>query len=225
MWISEIFESVQGEGRYTGVPSGFIRTSGCNLRCAFCDTPYTSWHPEGTEIPLPSLLAQTAAMTSPHLVLTGGEPLLVPDTVPLTRELKTQGFVITIETAGTVFRPVTADLMSISPKLKNSTPWGTAWEQRHAARRHRPEVIRQLTTDYDYQLKFVIDSPADIEEVEQWLQEFEHIAPEKVYLMPQGVEQEILAPKMSWLKTAARERGWQVTPRLHIELFGNTRGT
>ncbi|SFI18235.1 7-carboxy-7-deazaguanine synthase QueE [Planctomicrobium piriforme] len=225
MWISEVFESVQGEGRYVGVPSGFIRTSGCNLRCVFCDTPYTSWQPEGREQSLEQLLEQTGAMTCGHMVLTGGEPLLTPEIVPLSRELKDRGFVITIETAGTVFRPATADLMSISPKLTNSTPTGTNWEERHDARRHRPDVIRRLTTEYDYQLKFVIDRIEDLAEVDAYLAEFEHVVPEKVYLMPQGTDLVVLQPKMAWLQTEADRRGWQVTPRLHIELFGNSRGT
>lgn len=225
MWISEVFESVQGEGRYAGVPTGFIRTSGCNLRCWFCDTPYTSWHPEGEERSIDSLLEETASYRAQHMVLTGGEPLLTPDIVPLSQRLRERGAVITIETAGTVFREVAADLMSISPKRANSIPRGTSWEQRHDARRHRPDVIHKLTTEYDYQLKFVIDSPADLDDVAAYLEEFPHIAPGKVYLMPQGTDMAVLGPKMNWLRTAAAERGWQVSPRLHIELFGNTRGT
>ena len=226
MWISEVFESVQGEGRYLGVPSGFIRTSGCNLRCVFCDTPYTSWKPEGVEQSLEQLLNQIDAMTSQHVVLTGGEPLLTPDMIPLTRSLKSRGLVITIETAGTVYRDeVQADLMSISPKLRNSIPAGTNWEARHEARRHRPDVIRDLIQNYDYQFKFVIDRREDLAEVEAYLEEFPHVSPDKVYLMPQGIEMPVIAPKMPWLKEEAAKRGWHVTPRLHIELFGNTRGT
>ncbi|WP_437203149.1 7-carboxy-7-deazaguanine synthase QueE [Planctomicrobium sp. SH664] len=225
MWISEVFESVQGEGRWLGVPSGFIRSSGCNLRCWFCDTPYTSWQPEGSERSLESLLEEVSHYRAQHIVLTGGEPLLVPDLVPLSQELSARGYTITIETAGTVFRPVVADLMSISPKLSNSTPRDSSWSARHDQRRHRPDVIRQLTQNYDYQLKFVIDTPADLQEVERYLEEFPHLNAEQVYLMPQGVEAEIVTPKLEWLKDAAALRGWQVTPRLHIELFGNTRGT
>ncbi|WP_437225808.1 7-carboxy-7-deazaguanine synthase QueE [Planctomicrobium sp. SH661] len=225
MWISEVFESVQGEGRYSGVPSGFIRTSGCNLRCWFCDTPYTSWHPEGVERSLESLLEETASYTARHMVLTGGEPLLIPDIVPLSQSLRDRGCVITIETAGTVYRKTAADLISISPKRANSTPRGTSWEARHDQRRHRPDVIRQLTTEYDYQFKFVIDQPADLDDVESYLREFPHLQPDKIYLMPQGTQMESLREKLTWIRTEAEKRGWQVSPRLHIELFGNTRGT
>jgi len=225
MWISEVFESVQGEGRYLGVPSGFIRTSGCNLRCWFCDTPYTSWNPEGEERSLESLLTEVSTYTATHMVLTGGEPFLTPEIIPLSQRLRDRGITITIETAGTVFREVAADLISISPKRSNSTPRGTSWEQRHDARRHRPDVIRQLTTTYDYQFKFVIDQPGDIQDVKHYLSEFEHVQPEHVYLMPQGTELEKLQEKMDWLKVEAARYGWQVSPRLHIELFGNRRGT
>ncbi|WP_437192182.1 7-carboxy-7-deazaguanine synthase QueE [Planctomicrobium sp. SH527] len=226
MWISEVFESVQGEGRFVGVSSGFIRTSGCNLRCVFCDTPYTSWKPEGQEHSFDELFTLIEAMTSGHMVVTGGEPLLTPEVIPFTQELKRRGYTITIETAGTVHRPeVVADLMSISPKLRNSVPVGTNWEQRHEVRRHRPEIIRSLTTEYDYQFKFVIDQRADINEVEHYLEEFPHVNNDNVYLMPQGIQWNELYSKLDWLTYEAEKRGWQVTPRKHIELFGNTRGT
>lgn len=225
MWISEVFESIQGEGRYTGVPTGFIRTSGCNLRCWFCDTPYTSWEPEGTERSIESLLEEVDNYSAKHMVLTGGEPMLTPEIVPLSQRLREQGSIITIETAGTVFRDVAADLISISPKRRNSTPRKTPWEQRHEDRRHRPGVIHRLTTTYDYQIKFVIDEPEDLLDVESYLQEFPHLQPEKIYLMPQGTQIEGLRERMTWLTAAAQQHGWQVSPRLHIELFGNTRGT
>jgi 7-carboxy-7-deazaguanine synthase len=225
MWISEVFSSVQGEGRYAGVPSGFIRISGCNLRCRFCDTPYTSWKPEGTERSLESLIDEIRRFDCEHVVLTGGEPMLVPELALLSRELRALGYVVTIETAGTVVQEVDADLMSISPKLSNSVPVGTSWEQRHRDRQHRPGVIERLTDRHDYQFKFVIAEPADVAEVETYLEQFPRLLPEKIYLMPEGTDREVIASRMEWLQEAAGERGWQVSPRLHIELFGNTRGT
>lgn len=225
MWISEVFHSVQGEGRYTGVPSSFLRTSGCNLRCWFCDTPYTSWTPEGDERSLESLLTEIESFECEHVVITGGEPLLVPEMVPLTQQLRERNHFITFETAGTVFRDVDADLMSISPKLANSTPRGTLWESRHESRRHRPAVIQQLIERYDYQIKFVIDDAKDLVEVERWLDEFPEVESADVYLMPQGTELEQLLAKTEWLTNEAERRGFHVSPRKHIELFGNTRGT
>lgn len=225
MWICEVFNSVQGEGRYAGTPSSFIRLSGCNLRCVFCDTPYSSWNPEGTEWRIEDLVDQMQSYRTEHVVITGGEPLLVPQVVELARRLSAAGHLLTFETAGTVFQPVQAQLMSISPKLRNSIPRGTNWEVRHDERRHRPEIIRQLIQRYPYQFKFVIDVPEDVQEVAEYLDEFPEIRPEHVYLMAQAIEQEQLTEKTEWLTELARAQGWQVSPRLHIELFGNTRGT
>ncbi|MFO1007083.1 MAG: 7-carboxy-7-deazaguanine synthase QueE [Planctomycetaceae bacterium] len=224
MLISEIFHSIQGEGRYTGTPSVFVRTSGCNLRCWFCDTPYTSWNPEGNVLSVDAILQEVAKYDSTHVVLTGGEPMLVPDLVQLTQRLTEQGRLLTIETAGTVDLPVTAHLMSVSPKLGNSTPVGDAWAERHDQRRHAPAVIRRLIGDYDYQLKFVIDQASDVADVEVWLTEFPEVSPEKVYLMPQATTAESLREKTDWIRNAAVERGWQFSPRLHVELFGARRG-
>jgi 7-carboxy-7-deazaguanine synthase len=225
MRIAEVFNSVQGEGRYLGVPSTFIRTSGCNLRCWFCDTPYTSWNPEGDQQSVAELVQQATDYATEHVVITGGEPMLVQEVVTLTQELKARGHVITIETAGTVDLPVVADLMSISPKMLNSVPRGTEWAERHDQRRHVPNVIRRLVRDYDYQLKFVVDSLADLAEIETWLVGFPEVAPENVYLMPQGIEANGLREKLEWIGPEAQRRGWRVTRRLHVELFGNKRGT
>ncbi len=224
MLIAEIFHSIQGEGRYTGTPSVFVRTSGCNLRCWFCDTPYTSWQPEGTVWSVDSILAEVSQYNCPHVVLTGGEPMLVPDLVKLSEELSRREAIVTIETAGTVDLPVVADLMSISPKLRNSTPVGDEWATRHDQRRHAPEVIRRLVRDYVYQLKFVIDQPSDVADVEQWLTEFPEVTAGNVHLMPQAMTAEALREKSAWVQNAAVERGWQFSPRLHVELFGARRG-
>src|SRR5690349_19616747 len=122
MKTSELFYSIQGEGKLVGVPSVFVRASGCNLRCVWCDTPYASWNPEGDDIALPDLVAKITAFGAKHVVLTGGEPMIMPDIVPLAQQLRDSGHHITIETAGTVFKPIAMDLASVSPKLSNSTP-------------------------------------------------------------------------------------------------------
>jgi 7-carboxy-7-deazaguanine synthase len=225
MFIAEVFHSVQGEGRWAGTPSVFVRTSGCNLRCWFCDTPYTSWHPTGIERSVEDLFEQVRNYECRHVVITGGEPMLVKSVPLLTRALQAEGHIITIETAGTVDLDVAVDLMSISPKLSNSTPAESDWAARHDERRHRPDVIRRLTTDYEYQLKFVIDTPGDVGEVEQYLAEFPHVTPDRVMLMPQGTDIAALRERLMWIEPEANRRGWRVSPRLHIEWFGNTRGT
>ena len=101
MLISEIFYSVQGEGVLTGVPSIFIRTSGCNLRCRWCDTPYASWNPEGEELNVAEILDRIATWPAArHVVLTGGEPMVARGIHELAGALKERGLHITIETAG-----------------------------------------------------------------------------------------------------------------------------
>lgn len=225
--IAEIFHSIQGEGQFAGTPSVFVRTTGCNLRCWFCDTPYTSWQPEGEQRDWHDVLAQSLAYDCEHVVITGGEPLLQPEIVPLSTELANAGRLVTIETAGTVYRPVRAQLLSISPKLSNSTPRETdqkRWIARHDRDRNNRLILRRLLNEYRCQLKFVVDKRRDLVEIEQFLQTCSPVAAESVWLMPQGTEADELAAKADWLEPEARRRGYRFCPRLHIELFGNVRG-
>src|SRR5882724_1289526 len=161
MRIAEIFYSVQGEGSLVGVPSIFVRTSGCNLRCSWCDTPYTSWNPEGDELSTEAILERTGQYPAArHVLINGGEPMIAPGIVELSQRFRQAGMHITFETAGTVFTPVACDLMSISPKLSNSTPGGS-FRNQHERLRFQPDVLKRLISAYDYQLKFVIAQPAD----------------------------------------------------------------
>ncbi len=229
MRVAEIYRSLQGEGFLTGTSSAFVRTSGCNLRCRFCDTPFASWQPEGDDLSVDEILERVAEMDCEHVVLTGGEPMLFAELIPLTAELRALGRHITIETAGTLYLPIECDLMSISPKLSNSTPRGAeidaAWTRRHEKARHAPQVVRRLIGQYEYQLKFVVDTPADCREVEDFLTLLPEIDRRRVLLMPQGIEIEALDRKAEWLETYCREHGLQFCPRRQIEWFGLTRGT
>ena len=120
MKVAEIFYSIQGEGRLAGVPSTFVRTSGCNLRCRWCDSPYTSWEPQGESLSVAEVLARVGTHPARHVVVTGGEPLLAPGIEELCAGLRQRPYHVTIETAATVFKPVACDLASLSPKLSNS---------------------------------------------------------------------------------------------------------
>ena len=222
MKIAEIFDSLQGEGSLVGVPSVFVRTSGCNLRCVWCDTPYTSWQPEGEERSLDAILSAVAAYPARHAVVTGGEPMIASGIVDLTERLRARGLHITIETAGTVFAPVARDLMSISPKLANSTPEGS-WAAQHDRLRFQPDVLRRLMSAYDYQLKFVVAQPEDLEEIQQMLDRLgaDH---DKVILMPEGVDASVLRERSLWLAEIAKREGFRFSPRLHVDLWGNRRG-
>ncbi len=226
MRIAEIFHSVQGEGLFAGTPSVFVRTTGCNLRCWFCDTPYASIRPEGPRRDWRNVLHEVLGLECEHVVLTGGEPLLQPEVVSLSVALRREGRFLTIETAGTIFRPVEADLMSISPKRSNSLPHEVnRWQQRHERDRDRPDVMAQLMKGSDYQLKFVVDSPADLDDIIGYLKQFPDVGSDKVWLMPQGIRQAELEEKGRWLGPIANELGYQFCPRRQIELFGNIRGT
>jgi 7-carboxy-7-deazaguanine synthase len=228
MRIAEIFYSIQGEGRLSGVPSAFIRTSGCNLRCWFCDSGYTSWQPEGETLSVVEVLMGLAEFPTRHVVVTGGEPLLAPEIEELCAYLRQRDYHITVETAATVFKPIECDLASLSPKLSSSTPHereGGRHAAQHERLRLRPDVILAFMERSDYQLKFVIDRPADVEEVLRLLDGLPDVDRGKVLLMPQGVTREELHARGPWLAGECMKHGFRYCPRLHIELFGNRRGT
>jgi 7-carboxy-7-deazaguanine synthase len=221
--IAELFYSIQGEGVLAGVPSVFVRTSGCNLRCEWCDTPYTSWRPEGTEWPLDQIVNEVRAHPARHVVVTGGEPMIAPEIVPLTQRLSDAGLHITIETAGTVFHPVACNLMSISPKLSNSTPSDPEWARRHDRLRIQLDVLSELMARYEYQLKFVIAQPGDLDEVRALTGSLK--APsDRVVLMPEGTDRELLRERGRWIAEVCKDEGFRYSPRLHVDLWGDTRG-
>lgn len=231
MLISEIFYSLQGEGELTGVPSVFVRTSGCNLRCAWCDTPYASWNPEGVPRSVPQIMTEIANHPGArHVVLTGGEPMIAKEIRALAAEIKSTGRHITIETAATVApEGIACDLASLSPKLLNSAPdpvEHVAWRRKHEATRWQPEVVRAWIDAYPYQLKFVVSRPEDIDEMEHMLAALQReIPPSKVLLMPEARSLERMRERAAWLAELCKARGYRYAHRLHIELYGNKRGT
>ena len=230
MLISEIFHSIQGEGVLTGVPSVFVRTSGCNLRCNWCDTPYASWSPEGIPLRVDEIVAEVNRHPARHVVLTGGEPMIAPGIRELAAELKKSGHHLTIETAATVAPGgIACDLASLSPKLANSAPDGRlddTWRKKHEALRWQPEVVKAWLAGYDFQLKFVVARVGDVDEIEAMLAQLGRDIPRaKVLLMPEGTTVEALRAKAGWLGELCKVRGYRYAPRLHVELYGNQRGT
>lgn len=262
LFISEVFASVQGEGKRTGIPSLFIRTSGCNLRCTWCDTPYASWQPEGKLWSTSALLAlardlrdgetshtrgvtqDASPLTGPlrwprtriaDVVLTGGEPMLAPALPALVRALRELNLYVTIETAGTVGLATDADLLSISPKLASSTPRQDArdpdgtWAKRHEAARLNLDALGTLITraqqmQRDVQLKFVYCGPADVMEIETLLAQLPPVPAADVLLMPEGTSAPADSTKQQLLEVCMA-KGWRYCTRLHVDLFGNRRGT
>ena len=224
MKYSEVFHSIQGEGKLVGTPSVFVRTSFCNLRCAWCDTPYTSWEPEDRDISVDELLGAVANFGCRHVVITGGEPFIQErELAELCARLREGDKHVTVETNATVFAPVAADLISMSPKLRNSTPVGDTWEARHEDRRIAPDVIRAFLAAYECQVKFVLDAPDDIDEVHE-LRGRVPIAAEDIILMPQGLTADETLRRMAWLAEACTRHGYRLSPRMHVDIWGAKRG-
>ncbi|HVX85063.1 MAG TPA: 7-carboxy-7-deazaguanine synthase QueE [Phycisphaerae bacterium] len=242
MRIAEIFHSLQGEGKLTGVPSVFVRTSGCNLRCTWCDTPYASWAPEGDDLPIAQILARVQAYPTDHVVLTGGEPLMFKEIPDLIHALKRAGKHVTVETAGTLWpeglEPAAIDLASISPKLSNATPWrreNGRFAELHERRRLNLEVLARFAREEairDRQWKFVITRTDDVAEAEELLATLnerlpaaQRIPPTDVLLMPEATDAHTLAARSRDLAPLCLAKNYRLSPRLHVHLWGNTKGT
>jgi 7-carboxy-7-deazaguanine synthase len=231
MRVAELFHSIQGEGKLAGVPSVFVRASGCNLRCVWCDTPYASWDPEGDDVPVDALVGRVAQLNCPHVVLTGGEPLIMPDIVELCDALKAwrNDCHLTVETAATVYKRLKLDLASLSPKLSNSTPWDRVagrFAAAHERQRINVPVIQQfIDASPAFQLKFVVSSDRDLEEIHALLAHLRGWQPPDVLLMPEGIDAATLRSRAGWIAEVCKGTGFRFCPRLHVELYGHTRGT
>ena len=231
MKISELFFSIQGEGELTGVPSVFVRTSGCNLRCRWCDTKYASWKPEGENVTINDLLDKVCSYPARHVVISGGEPMIAKGIEEFTHLLKESGKHITIETAGTISpNGIQCDLVSLSPKLSDSTPKegdiNKEWIDRHESKRLDYDILSEWVNSYNFQLKFVVSKEEEINEIQNVISRIEgKILPEKVLLMPEGIDPDTLRSRYDLLIDLCKENGYRLCHRLHIDLFGNTPGT
>ena len=231
MKISELFFSIQGEGELTGVPSVFVRTSGCNLRCRWCDTKYASWKPEGENVTINDLLDKVCSYPARHVVISGGEPMIAKGIEEFTHLLKESGKHITIETAGTIPpNGIQCDLASLSPKLSDSTPKegdiNKEWIDRHESKRLDYDILSEWVNLYNFQLKFVVSKEEEIKEIQNVISRIEgKILPEKVLLMPEGIDPDTLRSRYDLLIDLCKENGYRLCNRLHIDLFGNTPGT
>jgi 7-carboxy-7-deazaguanine synthase len=236
--INELFYSLQGEGKLAGVPTVFVRTSGCNLRCWFCDSYHTSWEPTHAEMSLERIVSEIREHDeAEHVVVTGGEPLIHESVVTLLDRLDELGYHTTVETNGTIYRDAPIDLASVSPKLASSTPTAERdpkgdgeWEQRHEQRRIDVDALVRIVEEYDTQLKFVVTDREDLTEIENLVERVRTAAsvpvPDSdVLLMPEGATRAELDESRETVAELAMEHGYRYTPRLHVDLWNDAPGT
>lgn len=236
--INEVFYSVQGEGKLVGTPSVFVRTSGCNLRCWFCDSYHTSWEPTQQWRTVTDIVDEVRGHEeADHVVLTGGEPLIHDRSVTLLEELADYGYHVTVETNGTIYRDAPFDLASISPKLVSSTPTAEKdpkgegdWAERHEERRIDVDALGRLVDTYETQLKFVIVDENDLPEVQRVVERIRDVASTPVVdtdvlLMPEGATREQLDERRQTVAELAMEFGYRYTPRAHVDLWNDAPGT
>lgn len=231
LYYTEIFSSIQGEGVNTGKPVLFIRCANCNLKCWYCDSKFT-WDAEELDkkvISAPVLIEEIEKQKiNYHWVFTGGEPLLQQKEIQNIIKLRVKNYVvkpyIEFETNGTIIPLEDIDFYAnqynVSIKLSNSEgkdQWNTY------QRRINPEAIIFFNNSSKSNFKFVISDIKDLEEVRQLQSEF-CISSKKIWLMPEGIQEEILKEKLKWLAQVCMDYGYNLSNRLHIVIWGNKRG-
>ena len=225
MVINEIFYSLQGEGFLAGIPSVFVRLAGCPLRCRWCDTKYAWDKKQENDYSIEEIVQTIQRWPCKFIVITGGEPMTNSDLPELVQKLKALEKHITIETAGIAFIPdLACDLMSISPKLSNSTPEKLELAETHEALRLDVAVLRKLIDNYKYQLKFVVDSQDDLAEIQQTIEKLGNVDSEKVMLMPQAATRDELLVKSPMVAEMCKRTGFTFCQRLQVLLWNNKRG-
>jgi 7-carboxy-7-deazaguanine synthase len=225
MVINEIFYSLQGEGRLAGLPSVFIRLAGCPLRCRWCDTAYAQNPSAGTKFTREWILEQISRYPAEHIVVTGGEPMTQPKLPELLKTIRRSGGHITIETSGIVFvRELSCDLMSISPKLSNSTPTDASQMSSHEHLRLNIQAVNDLIKQYPYQLKFVVDQRQDLDEIVRFVGQMPGVKPESVFLMPQATTRQKYIEKSQWIADYCLSTGFSFGPRLQVMLWPGQKG-
>lgn len=231
-----LFYTLQGEGKRVGHPCTFIRTNLCNLRCSWqnrdgsitrCDTPHTSFEPNGTKVSIDKILEYVLLQPSYEVVVSGGEPYFQKSVVDLFEELHRAGRFVTVETNGTIYREAPVDFISISPKLKSSSACPINGKK-HDNNRINYGALAQFISNHNYQFKFVINEESEIIEIEEIRSELKKRTgidiSDKIYLMPQGISEEQFKEKNEWLFEVCKRKNWKYTPRYHIHVYGARKG-
>ena len=230
MNVTEIFYSIQGEGILSGVPTVFVRLSGCNLRCSWCDTRYSSWTPEYKVMSLDEIIKEVLRYPTIYVAITGGEPMIAKDIKFLIDSLIAQGKHVTVETNGTIPpNGVNVSLASLSPKLSNSQPdqkqFPLEYEMQQEKHRWNIDSLREWISKYEYQLKFVVQSLRDIDEIQELIDKINiKVEPSRILLMPEGNDIQTLHSRDELIVDLCKRNGYRYCRRLHIDIFGNKRG-
>ena len=231
--VNELFYSLQGEGKLAGVPSVFVRTSGCNLRCWFCDSYHTSWEPTHATMSVAEIVAEVESYDADHVVVTGGEPLIHDGVTGLLETLDERGYHTTVETNGTVPCDAPVDLASVSPKLASSTPTAEKdpkgegeWADRHEDRRIDLDALASLVESSAFQLKFVVSDREDADEITALVARIRdatdvRVRDSDVLLMPEGATRDRIEETRPLAAELAAEFGFRYTPRLHVTLWND----
>jgi organic radical activating enzyme len=207
--VCEIFYSIQGEGPSVGKPAVFLRLSGCNLRCAWCDSKFTWKRLPVSEIT--DIIKKIKKYPSKRLIITGGEPTLQQEgIVELLKKLK--GYTVELETNGSIPFKIGQyfEQINCSPKLESSG--------------NKPYKLQILPSNKKVIYKFVIGKKSDLDEMKEYCKKYK-IPKEKIYLMPLGITGEAISKISSWLIEICKKEGYNFSPRLHIIIWGNKRGT
>lgn len=229
MHVVEIFDTIQGEGIYTGTPSIFIRTSFCNLRCDWCDSSFTSWTPEQRKMSVEETVDRSLDLNRnrKHIVITGGEPFIWgKELQQLVIKFNGLNKLVTIETNATIYEEVPFAFISMSPKLSNSTPSkerDAKWNVKHERERLNIPVIKKFLDNNDCQIKFVVSTNEDLAEVEE-LERKIPLPKEKIVLMPEGRTRKEIQSKAIPLVRYCMHTGYRYSDRLHIQLWNDLRG-
>lgn len=231
-----IFYTIQGEGKYCGFPSVFVRMSGCNLRCSWrnadksvtmCDTPHSSFSPESNLLSIQDTVDRVSSFKCTNVVITGGEPYLQKGLKMLVNQLVEVGHHVTIETNGTIFFETDAQFVSLSPKLASSSSH-PLYGEAHNNKRINYRALDHFIRNHDYQFKFVINHEREIEEIQNISRKLHSMyglnINDKIWLMPQGITQDQFKEKSQWLFEVCKGNGWKYTDRLHIQVYGNKKG-
>jgi len=221
--VSEIFASIQGEGRLAGIASVFVRLAGCDLRCRWCDSSYAWEESSGQEMTAAEIVEQVASYARKHVVVTGGEPLLAEELPELLARLNERGMHVTLETAARQYRELLCDLISINPKLSNSASSTQPAEHCPQEPRLNITTIQQFINHHDYQLKFVICQQSDLQEIDEILAQLSGVDNDKVLLMPEATTKQEYRRRGPEVAQMCIEHGFRYCPRLQVELWGKQR--